>query len=118
MVLADHVGLMKDFLDDVIDVHPLEEKDLCALQDHKFTSKQCGFLSKLFEHTASCMPKSRHFALVEELRGNEKLARNGFRSGFGPTHTSLRSLTCDHDYFFELQSFATYTPPHYLGSKK
>ena len=46
--------------------------------------------------------EERHFALVEELPYQPRLARNRFRSAISIRPMHLFGHNCDHDYYFEL----------------
>ena len=46
--------------------------------------------------------EARHFALVEELPIQPRLARNRFRSGTQSDPCISSVCNCDHDYYFEL----------------
>ena len=57
-----------------------------------------SFLSVL----ARALERERHFALIEEVPCQPRLARNRFRSGFSIRPMHLFDPFLDHDYYFKL----------------
>jgi len=62
-------------------------------------SDNVGGVKHFWDALPRALGRVRHFALVEDVPFQPRLARNQFPvRNLSPTHASLRSHNCDHDY--------------------